>query len=226
MKKEWTYLQVDGRKWKASHLSESVILLETKAGIDYTEIHSLADFIKQCLKSSLKDIVPAYQSIAMCTDLTVEEVVSRLDGQKTTKTATTTEVIKLPICYELGLDLDELAEQLSLTKESIIAKHLAGIYTSAFIGFSPGFVYAEGLHPSLAFPRRSSPRKQVEAGSVGIGGSQTGIYSINSPGGWNIIGRTPVQLLNPAQQPPVLLPIGTRFSFFRITQKEFETWEN
>ncbi len=133
-------------------------------------------------------------------------------------------VIEIPICYEYELDLDPLGEYVKLSREEIIAIHLADTYRSLFIGFTPGFIYADGLDHRLYCPRKSNPRTSVPRGSIGIGGQQTGIYSLESPGGWNIIGRTPVKLFDFALNPPMKIKVGTSFRFKRITKKEFIEW--
>jgi inhibitor of KinA len=100
--------------------------------------------------------------------------------------------------------------------------HSNAHYRVNCLGFTPGFPYLSGLPPALRTPRRPVPRKQVPAGSVGIGGSQTGIYPMTSPGGWNIIGRTPIRLFNPQKNPPALLCAGDSVRFRPITLDEFE----
>jgi inhibitor of KinA len=93
----------------------------------------------------------------------------------------------------------------------------------ACIGFVPGFPFLAGLPKEIATPRRSNPRKEIPPGAVGIGGAQTGIYPLRSPGGWNLIGRTPLRLFDPAKDPPVLLRAGDRVRFHAITREEFES---
>jgi inhibitor of KinA len=99
--------------------------------------------------------------------------------------------------------------------------HSTGEYRVACIGFVPGFTFLAGLPKNLATPRRDVPRKEIPAGSVGIGGTQTGIYPLRSPGGWNLIGRTPLALFDPLENPPTLLRPGDRVRFRSITKEEF-----
>lgn len=110
----------------------------------------------------------------------------------------------LPVCYapEVAPDLATVAEKSGLSTAEVVALHSQATYTVAMVGFTPGFTYLLGLDARLHTPRLSSPRIRVPAGSVAIGGSQTGIYSLQSPGGWNIIGRTPITLFNPYQTNP------------------------
>ncbi|MFD2445656.1 5-oxoprolinase subunit PxpB [Bacillus sp. CGMCC 1.16607] len=135
---------------------------------------------------------------------------------------------ELPVCYEAKFapDLEELAISKGLTSEEMIQMHTTMIYDVVFIGFSPGFPFLTGLDEKLHFPRKTSPRLQVEQGSVGIAGNQTGIYPITSPGGWQIIGRTPVRLFNVQHHPPTLIKAGDQIKFYPISQKEFTQWED
>ncbi|HEU5314150.1 MAG TPA: 5-oxoprolinase subunit PxpB, partial [Candidatus Udaeobacter sp.] len=105
----------------------------------------------------------------------------------------------------------------------VIRLHSAAEYRVACIGFVPGFPFLAGLPKKLATPRRDVPRKQIPPGSVGIGGAQTGVYPLCSPGGWNLIGRTPLRLFDPEKNPPALLRAGDRVRFRSITRDEFET---
>jgi inhibitor of KinA len=132
-------------------------------------------------------------------------------------------VTEIPICYdaEFGSDLDRVAEHTKLSEREIVDLHSTGEYRVACIGFVPGFTFLAGLPKNLATPRRDIPRKEISPGSVGIGGAQTGIYPLRSPGGWNLIGRTPVKLFDPTKDPPTLLSPGDRVRFRAITREEF-----
>jgi len=132
---------------------------------------------------------------------------------------TVTEPVVIPVCYggEFGPDLDDVAAAHTTTADAIIALHSATTYTVAMIGFLPGFPYLEGLAPELHTPRRATPRTAVPAGSVGIGGSSTGVYPFASPGGWQIIGRTPRSLFSPTRASPALLQAGDTVRFTPIT---------
>jgi len=134
-------------------------------------------------------------------------------------------LIKIPVCYdpEFGVDLDLVAEHAKLSEGEIIEIHSRGEYRVACIGFVPGFTFLAGLPKNLATPRRDVPRKEIPPGSVGIGGTQTGIYPLRSPGGWNLIGRTPLRLFDPTKNPPTLLRPGDRVRFRVITREEFES---
>lgn len=133
-------------------------------------------------------------------------------------------LVEIPVCYggAFGPDLDNVAALHGLTPAEVIRRHSSPRYRVQFLGFLPGFAYLSGLPPSLVTPRLDTPRLTVPAGAVGIGGAQTGVYPLESPGGWRIIGRTPSLLFDPAREPPALLRAGDRVRFVPIAAAEFE----
>jgi inhibitor of KinA len=130
----------------------------------------------------------------------------------------------LPVCYdpEFGFDLEHVAKHTGASVEQVVSMHGDAEYRVSCLGFTPGFPFLSGLPAQLATPRRSTPRKEIPAGSVAIGGAQTGIYPLKSPGGWNVIGRTSVRLFDPQKDPPALLRPGDRVRFRAISRSEFE----
>jgi inhibitor of KinA len=132
------------------------------------------------------------------------------------------EVIQIPVCYEgiYAPDLPTLAQQRQLTEQEVVNIHTDAIYNVYMIGFLPGFSYMGEVNERIAAPRKQHPT-QVMAGSVGIAGSQTGIYPLNSPGGWQIVGRTPLRLFDPFVPEPVKLQAGDKVQFYAITKQEF-----
>ncbi|SIS73067.1 5-oxoprolinase subunit PxpB [Alicyclobacillus vulcanalis] len=132
-------------------------------------------------------------------------------------------IVTLPVVYggAYGPDLDEVAERTGLLPEDVIRLHQEGSYRVAMIGFSPGFAYLIGLPERLRVPRRKTPRSRVERGSVGIAGFQTGVYSFATPGGWQIIGRTPLGLFDVKRNPPSLLAPGDEVRFRAVTEEEY-----
>ncbi|HWR53024.1 MAG TPA: 5-oxoprolinase subunit PxpB [Bryobacteraceae bacterium] len=124
-------------------------------------------------------------------------------------------LVRIPVRYggEDGPDLDWLAEYHSMTPAQVVDAHASARYRVHFLGFAPGFAYLGGLPESLATPRLANPRQAVRAGSVGIGGSQTGVYALPTPGGWRIIGRTPLVMFDPTRAPMSLLAIGDEVTF-------------
>jgi len=135
--------------------------------------------------------------------------------------------ISIPVCYddEFGLDLIYLANEKKLSVEEVIQLHTAKTYRVYMIGFLPGFAYMGTVDQRIQMPRKENPRTNVEAGSVGIAGAQTGIYPLQSPGGWQIIGRTPMQLFNKEKTEPVLLQPGDEIEFFSISKHEFRDYK-
>lgn len=135
-------------------------------------------------------------------------------------------VVEIPVCYggELGPDIAHVAKSNGLTVEEVIHIHTSGTYTVHMIGFAPGFPYIGGMSDKIATPRRGSPRLKIPARSVGIADSQTGIYPIETPGGWQLIGRTPRQLFLPERHPPSLLKAGDKIRFKPITYQAYMEW--
>jgi inhibitor of KinA len=131
---------------------------------------------------------------------------------------------EIPVCYDLefAIDLERVARHAQISPGEVIDLHRAAPYRVNCIGFTPGFPYLTGLPGRLATPRHAIPRKEIPAGSVAIGGAQTGIYPQESPGGWNVIGRTPLRLFDPQRDPPVLLQTGDEVRFRKITREEFQ----
>ena len=132
--------------------------------------------------------------------------------------------VEIPICYddEFGLDLGALSDVLNLSVEEIVTLHLSQVYRVFMIGFLPGFPYMGKLNERIFTSRKKVPRKKVASGSVGIAALQTGIYPIEAPGGWNIIGRTPSLILDTKKKEPFLLKVGDSVRFKRISKKEFQ----
>lgn len=135
--------------------------------------------------------------------------------------------VEIPVCYggEFGPDLHEVAAYHGLSPEDVIRIHAEGEYLVYMIGFMPGFPYLGGLSQKIATPRRHTPRLKIPAGAIGIAGSQTGIYPLESPGGWQIIGRTPLRLFSPECNPPCYLEAGDRIRFIPVTADEFRQLE-
>jgi inhibitor of KinA len=142
------------------------------------------------------------------------------------ETESATPAIEIPVCYdrEFGADLAEVARHAGLSEEEVVRRHSSASYRVSCVGFTPGFPFLSGLPAELATPRRASPRKEIPAGAVGIGGAQTGIYPRKSPGGWNLIGRTPLSLFDVQREPPALLQAGDRVRFRIISREGFDSF--
>jgi KipI family sensor histidine kinase inhibitor len=186
----------------------------------------------------LRDLVPAYASLAVFFDVEVVDadavgrwIDARLDAVPDASGADdavacaveSARCIEIPVTYGgvFGEDLASSAAELGLSPETLIERHSAAIYTVAMIGFAPGFPYLLGLDPALALPRLATPRTRVPAGSVAIGGAQTGLYPRESPGGWRLIGRTPLRVFDPLRASPSLLSPGDRVRFVAIDADTF-----
>jgi inhibitor of KinA len=132
--------------------------------------------------------------------------------------------IELPVCYDPALapDLEPLAAEKGLTVEALAALHVAPAYRCHLLGFRPGFPFLGGLDERLVAARLASPRSRVPAGSVGIGGRQTGVYPVDSPGGWRLIGRTPLRLFDPARAEPFLIRAGDTVRFAPIDRATYD----
>ncbi|WP_407399456.1 5-oxoprolinase subunit PxpB [Anaerovibrio sp.] len=138
------------------------------------------------------------------------------------------QVVEIPVAYggEYGPDLGEVARVHNISEDEVIKLHSEPEYPIYMLGFVAGFPYLGGMNKAIATPRKKSPRLKIEAGSVGIAGEQTGIYSVESPGGWQIIGRTPLKLYDVEREDPVLLKAGQYIKFKPITKEEFRAMEN
>jgi KipI family sensor histidine kinase inhibitor len=132
-------------------------------------------------------------------------------------------VIEIPTAYggEFGPDLELVAQHNNLSGAEVVQIHSDTRYLIYMIGFMPGFPYLGGMSPRIATPRKTTPRLKLPAGSVGIAGNQTGIYPAESPGGWQIIGRTPLELFRPTREPPAILQAGDYLTFVSVTSEEF-----
>lgn len=189
-------------------------------------VHALAARLRERAPAGVEDIVPAYASLAVCFDperadadavrAAIADALAATAGDGTPASpAADAREIEIPVVYggEAGPDLADAAAALGLTPETLAARHAAGTYTVAMLGFAPGFPYLIGLDPALALPRLPTPRTRVPAGSVAIGGAQTGLYPRESPGGWRLIGRTPLRVFDPQREPPALFAPGDRVRF-------------
>ena len=200
-------------------LSENVLLLRTPRN------HQLADQILKLRIDSVLDVVSTENELAIEHSSTdILDLISRIEEIDIDESNRDTEVQEIPVCYELGLDWQQLETHSGLSKEDIISLLEKETFQASY-GFTPGFLYLSGLPEILHCPRRESPRNRVDPGSVGIGGDKTGIYSLDSPGGWHILGRTPLKLFDPNLEPPVPVGAATSIRFIRISLEEFQSWE-
>ena len=215
-------------------LGDSALLVRMN-DLDPTAPASLSavlDAVHRIEALALRDVVelvPAYTSIGVFySGADLETLKQRIEAalareQPRLSREAAGREIEIAVCYdgEYALDLEDVARHTGLTTAEVVQRHSAAEYVVSCVGFTPGFPYLSGLPPELATPRRGTPRKEVPAGAVAIGGNQTGIYPQASPGGWNIIGRTALRLFNPEEEPPALLRAGDRVRFRAVTRDEF-----
>lgn len=211
---------------------ERAILIEWPAIIDEAILKDIISFKATIERNNIKEIIEiklAYNSLLIIYNsicIKYENCVKKLKSYyflEDFKHDIVSNTWKIPVCYDtlFGIDLDAISKEKKLSKEVIIKKHSQAIYTVFFIGFLPGFLYLGGLDNSLEIPRKSNPRLQIKKGSVAIGGSQTGVYPNESPGGWNIIGNTPLEFFNPKINPPCFAKAGDKIKFKPITLNEY-----
>lgn len=174
------------------------------------------------------EVLPTYRSITIFyrpDQIAYDELVTKLQTIKegNEEGDSLSRRIEIPTVYggEYGPDLAYVAQHASLSEEEVIRIHTGTDYLVYMLGFSPGFTYLGGLDERIATPRLKSPRVKIPAGSVGIAGSQTGMYPSESPGGWQLIGRTPLKLYDPAKDPPVFIQAGDYIRYVAITESEY-----
>ena len=152
-----------------------------------------------------------------------DRITEELSGMDIESGPAVRKTILIPVCYggEFGPDLHTVSAHAGISEEEVIRRHSSVDYLIYMLGFMPGFVYLGGMDPSFATPRLKNPRERLEKGSVGIAAGQTGIYPLVSPGGWQIIGRTPLELYDPEREKPILYEAGEYIRFVPVTEKEF-----
>lgn len=198
-------------------------------------VHQFAAAVEGCQLPFIREVVPTYRSatvhylpwqVSFQQLQALLEPLARQAVRQADQGAGGT-ILEIPVLYggDQGPDLEEVASHCGLTPEQVIRLHSAPAYRIFMLGFTPGFPYLGGMDPRLATPRRKEPRVSIPAGSVGIAGGQTGVYPIQSPGGWQLIGRTPLKLFDPALDPPILLQAGQQIRFVPISRSIFDEIE-
>ncbi|AMX01615.1 5-oxoprolinase subunit PxpB [Microbulbifer thermotolerans] len=199
-------------------------------------ITALAQAIEAQQWQGVRELIPAYQCLTVCYDpllcdspqlsARLETLANRHPEASASK-SDQSRLIRIPVCYapEFAPDMQAVSAHTGLSAEQIIARHTAPRYLVHMLGFTPGFLYLGGLDPLLHCPRKATPELRVPAGSVGIGGSQTGIYPQATPGGWQIIGRTPVALFRPGHNRPFVAEPLDRIEFYPIDSEAFERFD-
>ena len=192
------------------------------------QVAALREAIAAAHISGVEETIPAYASLLVKYDpfltdyAALCEALRRLEKTLSASTVQSGRIVEIPVCYggAYGEDLPFVAQHAGLSEQEVIALHTARPYRIYMLGFLPGFPYLGGLDERLYTPRLPTPRTKIPAGSVGIGGKQTGVYPMESPGGWQLIGRTPLTLFAPGE--PLPYAAGDRIRFVPIDEGEFE----
>jgi inhibitor of KinA len=223
-------------------LGDAAVVLEFGQAIDpatHRLIQAFAKVLDRRPPPGLREYVPAFTTLTVYYDpwelrqasgvTPYEQMASALQSLLPAAQAALAEyapgpLVEVPVCYggDFGPDLGLVASHAQLSVEQVIARHAQPDYLVYMVGFAPGFPYLGGLDARLATPRRAQPRPLVPAGAVGIAGPQTGIYSLPTPGGWQLIGRTPLRLFEASRARPSLLQAGDRLRFVPVSEGEFQ----
>lgn len=181
----------------------------------------------------LRNVQPAYCSLLVTFDAVaidhdaVQSEIEAIAARTSSGAFAASRVVEIPVCYELefGPDLAEVAAAARLTTGEVAALHTGRAYRAYFLGFAPGFAYLGDVDPALEMPRLATPRKFVQPGSVGIAGRQTAVYPFGTPGGWRLIGRTPLRMFRADREPMSLLAAGDQVRFRSISADEYRSLE-
>jgi inhibitor of KinA len=215
---------------------DSVLIVELEERIDpAVNAHAIAiaDRLQRAAIAGVRDIVPTYRAVAVYFDplrTSFDALRSTLEREARESVAhvdSDAPPVRIPVCYggqDLGPDLAAVAAATKLTEPDVVRLHTSATYRVFMLGFVPGFAYMGLVDSRIAVPRHSTPRVRVPLGSVGIAGVQTGIYPAETPGGWQLIGRTPLKPFDPSRPEPFLVKAGDAVKFFEIDRDEYERW--
>ena len=181
------------------------------------------DFITDLLPT-YKSMIVYYNPLKISFDSLKKIIEEGLDTEKAEGNALRKEIVEIPVLYggEYGLDIENIANHNKISVEEVIKIHTSEEYLIYMLGFTPGFPYLGGMSKKIATPRLETPRVKIPAGSVGIAGEQTGVYPIESPGGWQLLGRSPLEFFSPLKERPFLLKAGDYIKFKSISQEEYD----
>ena len=219
--------------WRIVPAGDSALIVEFEERIDpaiNARAIALADSLQAAAIAGVRDVVPTYRSVAVFFDPlrtnydTLLERIERDAGRPAPDAARQAEPLRIPVCYggDLGPDLGAVAAFGGISADEVIALHASATYRVFMLGFVPGFAYMGIVDARIAAPRHSTPRVRVPAGSVGIAGVQTGIYPAETPGGWQLIGRTPIKPFDANRAQPFLMKAGDAVRFYAIDRAEYE----
>ena len=208
------------------------LIVEFGEGIDprvNAKVRAVAAAVRNRMPAGVLELIPTYRSLLFIYDpgriqpAALTDLIETLESGIDPDDAAGSRLVEIPVCYagELGPDIENVCQSAGLDPERVIALHTAPEYLIYMVGFTPGFAFLGGLNEKLETPRLETPRMAVPGGSVGIANNQTGIYPITSPGGWQIIGRTPLKLFAPEREDPFLYKAGDIIKFIPISESEF-----
>jgi inhibitor of KinA len=217
-------------------LGDAALVVQFGEQIDratHQRVRALAEYLDEHPLPGLVEYTPAYTTLTLFYDpgrwlyRELQVTVERLLAELGRRTAPPPRTVEIPVCYggEFGPDLEWVAQHTGLSAEDVVRIHAGAEYLTYLIGFAPGFPYLGGMPAQIAAPRRAAPRLRIPAGSVGIAGTQTGVYPIETPGGWQLIGRTPRALFRPQAHPPSLLRAGDLVRFRPISRERYAAWQ-
>ncbi|MCP3899956.1 MAG: 5-oxoprolinase subunit PxpB [Desulfobacteraceae bacterium] len=209
------------------------LLAEYGEGIDpdiSKKVRTMARSVGKNKPKGVMEIIPTYRSLLLIYDpcLTnpyiIEHFMDKLEKRTINEDAPPSNIVEIPVCYggDYGPDIDTVASTNNISVDEVIKIHSQSNYLIYMVGFTPGFPYLGGLSEKLFTPRLETPRLKVPKGSVGIANNQTGVYPIESPGGWQLIGQTPLNLFDPDRLNPILYQAGDKIKFTPITDSEFK----
>ncbi|WP_439130236.1 5-oxoprolinase subunit PxpB [Polaribacter sp.] len=221
-----------GKQLTYKRFGEKAILIEWESKIDDTILNDIILFKEKIIaekRIDFVDVIQGYHSLTIVFSHHIINFKKEIQLLQSIYSSTSNKIEQkfhlwqIPVCYDLefGIDLKEIAQQKNSTVDEIIKLHSEVVYKIYFIGFLPGFLYLGGLPEQLFVDRKANPRLHVAKGSVGIGGMQTGVYPNNSAGGWNIIGKTPVNFFNVEKKHPCFAKAGDCIKFNPISLPEF-----
>ena len=212
------------------NLGDSSLILKPRTQTNNNEVNVIFNIINSSKIKGLEDIIKTKSTVGLIFNpyeinyLKFKKKVSNLiDKSKFYKNTVNRKIWKIPVCYskEFGLDLDYLSDELKISIKNIVKSHKKSTYTVDMIGFLPGFIYLDGNNSILNIPRKNTPINSIPEGSIGIARNQTGIYNLNGPGGWNIIGKTHKKLFDKSDNPPIKIKEGDIIKFYEIDKKMF-----
>ncbi|WP_018300656.1 5-oxoprolinase subunit PxpB [Fangia hongkongensis] len=229
------------REFSICSLSDQSLLIQLADEISKegnTKVQAVYQYLKNNPIEGIRSITPAFSTVSIQYDVfavkkhakslsayaylynKIEHILDQIEIKTKENKG---KIIEVPVCYdeEFALDLNEVSQAKSMSINEVIKRHSEQEYYTYMLGFSPGFPFLGGLDESLEMPRKKTPRTQIPKGSVAIAGKQTGIYSLSSPGGWQIIGKTPLTLYDFEKTPPTLIQMGDTVRFIPIDKNEF-----